>query len=448
MAMSEDAGTEPPSWFEASHRVLDPLLNARSVVALLQAAEAVGLLATLRSVTTPAEAALASGLSESRVRGVCDALVANEVVERVGPGLRLTPAWGVLTGPTAFSALGPGLRAAEAGAAALRDLATAAGFAGLTSPERLAYATAVSPDPFSPGVVAAIRQSILSSRVADRLREDDRHLELGCGVAGRVLCVLQAFPRATAVGVEVAPDLAAEAWRRAEALGVADRFTVIVGNASSVRLDGLFDVAFWSQFFFPEATRAGTLATAYAALRPGGLVLAPLLGDAEAAAADPHGTAARSLAPGPGRARPVGRPGPVGRRAGRRGAGGGLRRRDPRCGRGSRRARGGGDPPLTHCAIPPPHQVGGWDARHWGRARNPRCDTATKAGRSPAEIHATTARDRNRAVARSRMARGVRTPRPPAPARPLVQEDTMLTSGSVTANIPAADLDRARAFYA
>ena len=41
---------------------------------------------------------------------------------------------------------------------------------------------------------------------------------------------------------------------------------------------------------------ARALATAYAALKPGGLIVAPLLGDEDAAAAEPHGTEARSLA--------------------------------------------------------------------------------------------------------------------------------------------------------
>ncbi len=132
--------------------------------------------------------------------------------------------------------------------------------------------------------------------VRGRLHDGDRHLELGCGVAGRILCVLQAFPTLSAVGVELAPDLAAEAQRRGAALGVADRFEVLCADATTVRPDGFFDVAFWSQFFFPAASRAGTLATAYHALRPGGMLLAPLLGDPSVAESDPHGSSARSLA--------------------------------------------------------------------------------------------------------------------------------------------------------
>ena len=178
----------------------------------------------------------------------------------------------------------------------LRRLPGSGGFAELSPVDRLTYARAVSPNPFSPALVAAVRQGAWTPEsIRVRVRDDDRHLELGCGVAGRMLCALQAFPAMTAVGVELDPDLAAEARQRAERLGVADRFEVVCGDASTVRLDGAFDVAAWSQFFFAEASRAGALATAYAALKSGGLLVAPLLGDEDAAAAEPHGTEARSF---------------------------------------------------------------------------------------------------------------------------------------------------------
>ena len=58
---------EPPSWFEASERTLDPLLNAASLLALVECAEASGLLRALRSTTTSSEAARDTGLPEARV---------------------------------------------------------------------------------------------------------------------------------------------------------------------------------------------------------------------------------------------------------------------------------------------------------------------------------------------------------------------------------------------
>ena len=48
---------EPPSWFEASERTLDPLLNAASLPALVEGAEASGLLRALRVTATASEVA-------------------------------------------------------------------------------------------------------------------------------------------------------------------------------------------------------------------------------------------------------------------------------------------------------------------------------------------------------------------------------------------------------
>ncbi len=293
---SRDAA-EPPSWFEASEQVLDPMVNARTLLALVEGAERAGLLRAMRTTTTVPELARATGLSEPRVRDVCAALIANEVAVSDGSGVRLTAAWAALTGPAAFAPLASALRLGDVAARTLADLSDGDGFAGLSSADRFGYASAVSPDPFSPGLVAAMRAGAgVPDAVRGRLHDGDRHLELGCGVAGRILCVLQAFPTLTAVGVEVAPDLAAEAERRAAALGLADRFEVVRADATAVRLDGTFDVAFWSQFFFSRASRPGTLETAYQALRPGGMLIAPLLGDPSVAESDPHGSSARSLA--------------------------------------------------------------------------------------------------------------------------------------------------------
>ena len=284
------------SWFRAVARTLDPLLNSAALVALIQGAEAAGLLRALRTTTTPEALARETGIDESRVRDIGAALEAGDVVERVGSGLRLTADWAALTGAAAFSPLAEALRMNDVATRALQDLSGRNGFADLSSADRLTYAIGVSPDPFSSGVVALVRQGAWTpASLRARVRDDDRQLELGCGVAGRILSALQAFPAMTAVGVELDPGLAAEARRRAERLGVADRFEVVCADARDVRLDGEFDVVTWSQFFFPEGSRWETLATAYTALRPGGLLIAPLLGDDDAAAAEPHGAEARAL---------------------------------------------------------------------------------------------------------------------------------------------------------
>src|SRR3954468_19233125 len=160
MAMNEGGPVEPMSWLEASEQVLDPLVNARMLLALVDGAQAAGLFRALQGSSTVADLARETGLSEQRVRDVCAALVANEVAELDGSLVRLTPAWAALSGPAAFAPLGSALRVGDVGAQTLQDLSGGRGFAGLSSADRVAYASAVSPNPFSAAIVAAMRAGV------------------------------------------------------------------------------------------------------------------------------------------------------------------------------------------------------------------------------------------------------------------------------------------------
>ena len=297
MTPEEPPTGDPASWSEAAEQVLDPLLRAQSLLALVSGAEAGGLLRAARTSATVGDLSTATGWSPQRVEDVVRALVASEVLDAAGQGYRLTPAWALLVGPTARAPLTQVLRAADVDARILRSPATSGGFGALPDEDRYAHAQSVSPDPFAPGVVAAFRSGAMTDpTVHRRLAAGARHLELGCGLAGHLLCLLQAYPRMTAVGVESAPDLAAEAGRRAEALGVAHRFEVMVGDAATVPVGSGFGTARWSQFFFAEDSRAGALRTLLHALDAGALLEAPLLGDPAATVTDPHGADARNLA--------------------------------------------------------------------------------------------------------------------------------------------------------
>jgi hypothetical protein len=78
-----------------------------------------------------------------------------------------------------------------------------------------------------------------------------RHLELGCGVGNVLLSLLVAYPRLTAVGVELDPVTLAETRRRAQLLGVADRVELRRMDAADPTDQAAFDHVRWSQFFFP-----------------------------------------------------------------------------------------------------------------------------------------------------------------------------------------------------
>ncbi len=297
MRCTDSPGVEAPSWFEAAQQVLDPLLQAQSLLALVAGAHRAGLLAAATTWVTPDEMVEATGLDLQRTRDIVRALAAGGVLQERSDAYRLATAWQVLTGRTAFAPLAETLTAGVADAQALRALGSGGDYWTVPPEDRYAYARAVSPDPFAAGLVSLFRAGVMTTPgVHERLTAGARHLELGCGLAGRILCLLQAHPQMTAVGVELAPDLAREAQRRAEQLGVADRFQVVVGDAGTVDVGTGFDTAQWSQFFFAEPARAGALRTLHTAMRPGGLLEAPVLGDHEAMAGDPHGVDARGYA--------------------------------------------------------------------------------------------------------------------------------------------------------
>jgi len=257
------------------------------LLALIEAAQSMGLLDAARQPVSAEDLSRVTGLSAGLMGDVCAALVINGVLETEGDRFVLSPVWQVVTGPSAFSPFAETLRAGAVRAATLGSLATPGAFWSLDDADRYAYARAFSPDPFSPAVVGAFRSGTLTDpMIFDRLRAGGRHLELGCGLAGRILCLLQAHPAMTAVAVELSPDLAAAALQRAVDLGVSDRLEIIVGDAAEAEVGSGFVTAQWSQFFFPEASRERTLQTLYTALDPDGIVEAPVMGDPASIASD------------------------------------------------------------------------------------------------------------------------------------------------------------------
>ncbi|MGO4256019.1 SAM-dependent methyltransferase [Marmoricola sp. RAF53] len=280
-----------PDFFEAYDEVLTPLFTAGNLLGLVAGAEEAGLVSGLRGPRTAADLATATGQAPEVVQAVCDALTATGVAVRHGDTYVLTEAWQVLTDPAAFVPLATALDGNAVEGRLLRGLSQT--YWTMPREDRLVYARSVSPDPFSDGLVAAFAAQIAADADRAPMLRGGRLLELGCGVAGRVLTTLRAAPALTAVGVELSEDLADEARRRAAELGVADRFTVVCADAADFRDEEPFDHGFWSQFFFPASARAGALAALHAVLRPGASFDAPLGADHDAVAADPTGPAAQ-----------------------------------------------------------------------------------------------------------------------------------------------------------
>lgn len=267
-----------PTYAEA-RSVLDPLLSAAQLLSLLQGALRSGLLAAARPPASAAQLAAVTGIAESQVVNLCRALEAHEVLIQRAGHYRLADPWLVLTTPNGPFPVENILALTFAQMKILTN--SAAGnedYWALTSDDRLAIATGITPNPASSqilGMVAKAYQEYLPE--IDQIFSAGGHcLELGCGAASALLSYLQIHPKLTAVGVELAADLVALARQRALDLGVSDRVRLIEGDACAFRAPAQFDVVFWSQSFFPLAVRAAALQVAYQSLKPGGFLVAAL----------------------------------------------------------------------------------------------------------------------------------------------------------------------------
>ena len=269
-----------PSWL-GSLKQLDELQRAAEAMAGLRAAHRAGVLTALAHPQSSAELAATLSLPPARLDALLSLLSAFGIVEGRDEGWALSDAWsGLLLGqsPVTFgSMLGMGaIRAAQFST----SLEESRDYGSLDSAERLTVARGVSPNPRSPVAVTIARADLEPlPGVVTALDNGGRILELGCGVASRLCALLLAFPKASAVGVELAPDLLEYARGRADRLGLAERLTLVATDAGTYQPDGEFDLVGWSQFFFPAKARAGALSTAQRALRSGGWITMPVIWD-------------------------------------------------------------------------------------------------------------------------------------------------------------------------
>jgi SAM-dependent methyltransferase len=104
------------------------------------------------------------------------------------------------------------------------------------------------------------------------LQEGQQLLDLACG-KGELLCTWARDHGTSGVGVDMSVDFTAAARRRAEELGVADRVTIVHGDASDYVADSPVDVASCIGATWIGDGVAGTVELLHRSLKPGGLVL-------------------------------------------------------------------------------------------------------------------------------------------------------------------------------
>jgi SAM-dependent methyltransferase len=244
---------------------------------ILQGALASGFLARCRERTTAARLASETGTDPGVVDEICQALLwLGVLISADDEHVVVSDLYAPLLEDGVHQRALDRLAAANVRAKIFSDL-----FAGkpssywdIDSASRLALAANATGDPETEFGRKSLIDGVLADPEWDEVfTRGGRFLDLGCGVAGAIVSFLDHYPHLEAVGIDVAEDVLEVARARARALGVDDRATFVLSDAASFRDPEPFDVIFWPHTFYPEASRADALASIYANLRPGGLLV-------------------------------------------------------------------------------------------------------------------------------------------------------------------------------
>ncbi|MCO8275551.1 methyltransferase domain-containing protein [Actinoplanes sp. TRM 88003] len=265
---------------ESEQRFAEAVAAAQVVELWSSGAQALSLLAAahewgwIRFLATPRDLdrlAEFTGHSPERVAVILDALQAHGVLRRDGRTVSLTPTFATLAADDAWLTLGDVLDSADLARRLVRGAVQ-----GATAP-------LPGPDALIAARTAGGRPTSVTTGLVERLLQDlpEWHetlpqghlLDVGCGVATNTLTLARMFPGLRATAVEVVPEVAVEARRRADRLQVADQVDVRCLDARDFDGATAFDSACWAQSFFPEPVRAATLAMIRRALRPGGWLI-------------------------------------------------------------------------------------------------------------------------------------------------------------------------------
>jgi SAM-dependent methyltransferase len=270
--------SEKLNTYSEAYSVIAPLILHTQILGLLQGAYATGILKAALNPASVAAIAAETGISMDRTQDICQALDAYGIFIKANNCYSLDEQWASLVTSDLIRTFQVTVSDTFAKARAFSQ--PGASYWQLSSEERLALAKGVTFNPSSANTTDFYKLLFqdLVPEVVDRLTHREiRYLELGCGVGGGLNGMLRTYPGVTAVAVDLAEDVLAEAQATAEALGHSERVTFIHDDARNFDARNAFDLVYWSQFFFPEAGRAEVLQVAYTALKPSGYLFAPLL---------------------------------------------------------------------------------------------------------------------------------------------------------------------------
>lgn len=240
-------------------------------LALLSTANERGYLKHLASPRTPQEFATFAALPERPAGDILAALAEHGVVEETDGRFQLTA-----DTSAAFAGISDfGAKIEEAALFARRVASvTRTGEAPLTAGDALLVARAFALRPTGSTEAHAVIGRLLDATPEFRdATAGGRLLDVGSGVSGFTVNAATFLPGMRATTIELVPDVAAVPAARTKELGIDDRIDVRVMDAREFDEPAAYDTAFWAQPFFPEPTRAATLAMILRSLRPGGVLL-------------------------------------------------------------------------------------------------------------------------------------------------------------------------------
>jgi len=269
--------------FADAQAALDPILANAKFLGLLRGALNCGIFKVTTKPSTPDQISSALNLPEDLVIDLCYALDAHGVFQFENGRYCLEDHWAILTNPDSHRPLGGILDFNLVESRVLEHIGSLEDDYWEATPfDRLALAKGATIDPTSsrsPGILRSNLQKRLPE-IHEVLEAGGHCLELGCGMGGGLLTLVRAYPKMTAVGIDLAADLLQEAQQTAVNFDLCDRITFHQGDASTFEVQQVFDVVRWSQFYFPMESRAGSLQVAFRALKSGGFLTAPLRIDA------------------------------------------------------------------------------------------------------------------------------------------------------------------------
>ncbi|MEV6284740.1 class I SAM-dependent methyltransferase [Kribbella sp. NPDC051770] len=247
-------------------------VNGAQVLTLLTTLRDRGWTQFLLERRTPAELEEFSGLPSGRVADILVVLEAHGIVAQADGHVQLSASFEALAAADAWIGLDDLLDRSELMSRLTRTAAEEPGPLPLSEPDALVIARAAG------GAAGAVTKALYEQIFVPQLPELSEALkagawlDVGCGVACATLTLSSMFPEMEGVAIELVPTVAAETVRRAEAFGVTDRIDIRVMDARELDEPDRFAGAFWAQPFFPEQTRAETLAMLLRSLKPGGVL--------------------------------------------------------------------------------------------------------------------------------------------------------------------------------